>query len=229
MRSSSTSRLDAKHHDVWVSVVKIWKCNLEICRIVIRMERFGDSRSYSSFSIIRHFLPNRGRIVSALMVKSRIKNCSSWELNPQPQDHHSNYLPTELSHYFVVGVNHKSCLHKSCSIDFRNKQSTSCEVVHETNKTHVRNLLLNRFLTSTVGRLWVQSPVDAIFFILHFSINTDRILPGIWQKITNNTLFGEHMHCLHNKRSSDYTWNVFVAKSLLTRSHIRRELIALLV
>ena len=41
---------------------------------------------------------------------------------------------------------------KSCSIDSRNEQGPICEVVHETNKPHCRNLLPNRFLPSSVGR-----------------------------------------------------------------------------
>ena len=41
---------------------------------------------------------------------------------------------------------------KSCSIDSRNEPSPTCEVVHETNKAHFRNLLPNRFLPSSVGR-----------------------------------------------------------------------------
>ena len=40
--------------------------------------------------------------------KSKINfiNSPQWGLNPQPLDHHYNTLPTELSHYFVVCVNH---------------------------------------------------------------------------------------------------------------------------
>ena len=41
---------------------------------------------------------------------------------------------------------------KSCSIDSRNEQSPTCEVVHETNKAHFRNLLPIKFLSSSVGR-----------------------------------------------------------------------------
>ena len=41
---------------------------------------------------------------------------------------------------------------KECSIDSRNEQSPTSEVVHETNKAHFRNFLLNRFLHSSVGR-----------------------------------------------------------------------------
>ena len=35
-----------------------------------------------------------------------VKNCPQWDLNSQPPDHESHALPTELSHYLVVGVNH---------------------------------------------------------------------------------------------------------------------------
>ena len=41
----------------------------------------------------------------------------------------------------------------SCSIDSRNEQSPTYEVVHETNKAHFRNFLPNRFLPSSVGRV----------------------------------------------------------------------------
>ena len=58
----------------------------------------------SSFSIIRYFLPNSGRILSVVMEESKIKIAMG--LNPQPPDHHSNALPTELSHYLVACVKH---------------------------------------------------------------------------------------------------------------------------
>ena len=41
---------------------------------------------------------------------------------------------------------------KLCSTDSRNAQSPTCELVHETNKAHFRNLLSNRFLPSSVGK-----------------------------------------------------------------------------
>ena len=41
---------------------------------------------------------------------------------------------------------------KSCSTDSRNEQSPTCEVVHETNKAHFRNLKPNRFLPSSIGK-----------------------------------------------------------------------------
>ena len=40
---------------------------------------------------------------------------------------------TVLSHYLVVSVN--KAFIKSCSIDSRNKQSPTCEVVHETKES----------------------------------------------------------------------------------------------
>ena len=36
-----------------------------------------------------------------------IKNCPQWGLNSQPPDHQSHALPTVLSHYLVVDVNHQ--------------------------------------------------------------------------------------------------------------------------
>ena len=35
-----------------------------------------------------------------------VKNCPQWGLKSQPPDQ-SHALPTELSHYLVVGVNHQ--------------------------------------------------------------------------------------------------------------------------
>ena len=78
----------------------------------------------SSFCIIQNFLPFCGRILPALKKKSKIsgrlsdrsevtqhkinfvKNCPYLGLNPQPPDHQSHALPSVLSHYFVVCVNH---------------------------------------------------------------------------------------------------------------------------
>ena len=44
---------------------------------------------------------------------------------------------------------------KSCSIGSGYEQSPTHEVVHETNKAHFRNLMLNRFPPSSVGRALV--------------------------------------------------------------------------
>ena len=55
-------------------------------------------------------------------------------LNPWPQDHHANALPTEPSQHSVASLNLHG-LYKSCSIDPRNDQSPKCEVVHETKLT----------------------------------------------------------------------------------------------
>ena len=38
--------------------------------------------------------------------KNVTKNCLQWGLNSKPLDHQSHTLPTVLSHYFVVSVNH---------------------------------------------------------------------------------------------------------------------------
>ena len=60
-------------------------------------------------------------------------------------DHEANALPTELSQHSVASLSLHAFI-KSCSIDSRNEQSPTCEVVHETNKAHFRNLLPNRSL-----------------------------------------------------------------------------------
>ena len=56
-------------------------------------------------------------------------------MNSQPPDHQSHGLPTVLSHYLVVGVN-QQVLHKV--IESRNKQSATCEVVHETKESSLQ-------------------------------------------------------------------------------------------
>ena len=79
---------------------------------------------------------------------------------------------------------------KSCSIDSRNEQSPTCEVVHETNKAHFRNLLPNRFLPSSVGKAlaWrsggpvFQSILGAIFDEIYFALPCVKICQIIWQK-----------------------------------------------
>ena len=35
-----------------------------------------------------------------------VKNCPQWGLNSQPPGHHSSAVPSELSHYLIVCVNH---------------------------------------------------------------------------------------------------------------------------
>ena len=58
-------------------------------------------------------------------------------MNSQPLGHHSNALPTERSQHSVASLN----LHDLYKvIDSGNEQSPTCEVVHETNKAHFRNL-----------------------------------------------------------------------------------------
>ena len=82
-----------------------------------------------------------------------VKNCPQWGWKPGPPDLQASALPTELSQHSVASLNlhclYKVMLYWSCS---RNEQSPTCEVVHETNKAHFRNLLTNRFLSSSVGK-----------------------------------------------------------------------------
>ena len=100
-------------------------------------------------------------------------------------------LPTELCQHSVASLNlhclYKVMLYWSCS---RNEQSPTCEVVHETNKAHFRNLLTNRFLPSSVGkalafkiwRSWFQSRLGAIFDEIFFALPCVKICQIIWQK-----------------------------------------------
>ena len=82
-----------------------------------------------------------------------VKNCPQWGWKPGPPDLQASALPTELSQHSVASLNlhclYKVMLYWSCS---GNEQSPTCEVVHETNKAHFRNLLTNRFLPSSVGK-----------------------------------------------------------------------------
>ena len=64
---------------------------------------------------------------------------------------------------------------KSCSIDSRNEQSPTCEVVDETNKAHFRNPLPNRFLPSSFGKalawrpeILVSIPTEGNFWRIFF-------------------------------------------------------------
>ena len=82
-----------------------------------------------------------------------VKNCPQWGWKRGPLDLQASALPTELSQHSAASLNlhcpYKAMLYWSCS---RNEQSPTCEVVHETNKAHFRNLLTNRFLPSSVGK-----------------------------------------------------------------------------
>ena len=83
--------------------------------------------------------------------KNFVKNCPRGTgLKPGPPDPQANALPNELSQHSVASLNlpgiYKVMLYWSCS---RNEQSPTCEVVHETNKAHFRNLLAQRFLPSS--------------------------------------------------------------------------------
>ena len=88
-----------------------------------------------------------------------------WGLNPQPPDHQSDALLTKsLFGCFCESL--RSI--KSCSIDSRNEQSPTCQVLHETNKAHFRNLqqipskLSCQSMRVLIRRSWVQTPLEAI-------------------------------------------------------------------
>ena len=107
-----------------------------------------DNRIFSRCTFLSDYLTDfyTGKSKKKL---SKVIPSGGW--NPRPPDHHSNALPTELCQHSVASLNLHG-LKKSCSIDSKNEQSPTCEVVHETNKGHFRNLLPNRFLPSSVGR-----------------------------------------------------------------------------
>ena len=108
----------------------------------------------SSFSVIRYFLPNLGKILPALMEKSKIKYCPQWELNPEPPDQ-SNVLLTQLSHYLVAFVNHQG-LCKLCTIDSRKEQSPKCEVGHKPKLTSEISCQTHVKMPCTVSRVLEQ-------------------------------------------------------------------------
>ena len=100
-------------------------------------------------------------------------------------------IPYQLSQ---VNIQLPACIFmafiKSCSIDSRNEQCPTCEVVHETNKAHFRNLLPNRFLPSSVGKALTWRSGDPGFnppwgqFLtkFFFAVLCMRICQIIWQK-----------------------------------------------
>ena len=120
-----------------------------------------------------------------------VKNCPQWGWKPGPLDLQTSALPTELSQHSVASLNlhclYKVTLYWSCS---RNEQSPTCEVVHETNKAHFRNLLTNRFLPSSVGKAlaWRSggpgfNPHWGQFLTkFFFALPCGKICQIIWQK-----------------------------------------------
>ena len=120
-----------------------------------------------------------------------VKNCPQWGWKPGPLDLQVSALPTELSQHSVASLNlhclYKVMLYWSCS---RNEQSPTCEVVHETNKAHFRNLLTNRFLPSSVGKAlaWRSggpgfNPQWGQFLTkFFFALPCVKICQIIWQK-----------------------------------------------
>ena len=76
---------------------------------------------------------------------------------------------------------------KSCSIDPRNKQSPTCEVLHETKENSLQTSPTESCLAQSVEHetddLEVVGSIPGTGnFILLFSFNAGRILPGIGRK-----------------------------------------------
>ena len=87
-----------------------------------------------------------------------------------------------LSHY-LLSVSIIKAFRKSCSIDSRNEQSPTCEVVHQTMLTSEISFITDSLLAQlaehgTDDLEVVGSILDRDnFFILLFFFNADRILP----------------------------------------------------
>ena len=98
------------------------------------------------------------QIIWQIFTQGRAKNSSKiapsgvWNQDLQiirPMPYQLSYVNIQLLAWIFMAFI------KSCSIDSRNEQSPTCEVVHETKKGHFRNLLPNRFLPSSVGKALV--------------------------------------------------------------------------
>ena len=86
-----------------------------------------------------------------------VKNCPQWGLKPGPPDLQSNALATELSQHSVASL----LIIKSCSIDSRNDQSPTCEVVHETKLTSEISCPTDSCLAQLV-RHWPEDSEDLV-------------------------------------------------------------------
>ena len=73
-------------------------CSVTKCKQSYLIRVFHDTRFLSDY--LTDLYTGKSKI-------NFVKNRPQWGLNPQPLDHDSNAPPTELSHHFVVCVNHK--------------------------------------------------------------------------------------------------------------------------
>ena len=104
---------------------------------------------------------------------SYVKNCHQWGLNSQPPDHQFHALSTEISHYLFWVWIIKAFI-KSYSIDSKNKQNPTCEMVHETKERSLQKSPTFSSLAqlaeheTDAQRSWVQTPMGKIFYIFFF-------------------------------------------------------------
>ena len=131
---------------MWNDALFPWIPNVILLLIINKVQY-----SHSSFSIIHAKLLQDPASTNRKEPKNK-NSYPYWRLNLWPRDHQSNALLTVLaSNLLVACVNHSAFI-KSCSADSYSEQSSTCQVVHETNKAHFRTLLPNRFLTSIVSK-----------------------------------------------------------------------------
>ena len=106
------------------------------------------------------------------------KSCPYWGLNSQPYA-----LPTVLARNLLCVCQSLKSFIQSYSIDSRNEQSPTCEVVHEAKLTteisFQSDSLLAQLAECETDDLEVVGsiPSKGNFFILLFSVNAGRILP----------------------------------------------------
>ena len=126
-----------------------------------------------------------------------------WGLKPGPPDHEANALPTELSLHSVTSLNLHG-LYKVMLYWF----SPTCEVIHETNQAHLRNLLPNRFLPSSLAP-WSRGPGFnphwGQFLTIFFALPCIKICQIIWQKRLS---WKTQMQCTYSRFSKNYiSWH----------------------
>ena len=128
--------------------LNLGKTQIQRDKLLIEIS-FWSTKCNGSFEDICDFCWLIGFFTIGDFVRLSDRSLHRQEQTKISSDHRPNALPTELSQHSVGSLNLHG-LYKSCSIDSRNEQSPTCEMVHEANKAHFRNLLPNRFLPSSV-------------------------------------------------------------------------------
>ena len=119
-------------------------------------------------------------------------------------------IETRTSGFSVASLNLHG-LYKSCSVDSRNEQSPTFEVVHETSKAHFRNLLSNRFLPSQLIRHWPERSGGLGFNLQCGQFLTNLFCSSLCKEtpiVKNSNIYEHNVKCRDNW--SDY---------LLVRTH----------